>query len=48
MLSWRGRSTMGTWMTEAARSPDQYSNSMFVIEVDWTATAVFEAKWRLT
>lgn len=32
-------------MTEAARSADHYSNSLFVIEVDWTATAAFEAKW---
>jgi len=33
-------------MTEAARSTDAYSNSMFVIEVDWMPTAIFEAKWQ--
>jgi hypothetical protein len=32
-------------MTEAAGSTDHYSNSIFVIEVDWMPTAIFEAKW---
>ena len=31
-------------MTKADRSTDNYSNSMFVIEADWVATAIFEAK----
>jgi hypothetical protein len=32
-------------MSEAARSTDHYSKSMFVIEVEGTPTAVFETKW---
>lgn len=32
-------------MTETVHSNDPYSNSMFVIEVDWAATAIFETKW---
>lgn len=32
-------------MTEAARSTGRYSKSMFVVEVDWTPTVVFETKW---
>jgi hypothetical protein len=35
----------GAWMTEAARSTRHYSNSMFIIQVDWAAIAIFEAKW---
>lgn len=32
-------------MTEAAGSNDQYSISIFVIEVDYVPTAIFKAKW---
>jgi hypothetical protein len=32
-------------MTEAARSTNHFSKSMFVIEVEGAPTAIFETKW---
>jgi hypothetical protein len=34
-------------MTEAARSTNHFSKSMFVIEVEGTPTAIFETKWHV-